>query len=431
MHPQKAILASVVLTIFFLLPRDLKAQRYPDQVFVPNIKSVKLNMYGDPFAYPILTLNGNDRLELHFDDIDGNIKSYYYTIELCDADWRPALMSYLDYARGFTNVRITNYRNSSIAFTRYVHYQATFPDRDLVPTRAGNYVMKVFLNGDSSRMVISKRFLVVDPKVSVAAQIQQPFNPEFTRSHQLVHVAVNSPGINTVYPNQIRVFVLQNNRWDNCLHDLTPSLMRNNYYEYNVENQCVMPGGKEWRWLDLRSFRLLSDRVKNQENTNNSWNLFVTPEFPRPAQRYIYFRDNNGMYIIEMLETLNPYWNGDYAKVHFSFQPNEKAPYPGQDISIFGEMTNYGKEDSSKMHWNEETQAYETMLFLKQGYYNYMYALSDKKDPQHRYSTDITEGNSWETENQYTVLVYFRDLGGRFDQLVGIAHLSSMLNRPQ
>lgn len=420
----------LVLLFFCSLYLALQAQRNPDQVFVPNIKTVKLSMAGDPFSYPILNLNERERLELNFDDMDANIKSYYYTIELCDADWRPALMSYLDYARGFTNVRITTYRNSSVALTRYTHYQAFFPDRDLTPTRAGNYVLKVFLNGDSSRMVISRRFLVVDQRIAISAQVQQPFNPEFYRSHQLIHVAVNTPGVNVVYPNQLRIFVLQNDRWDNCLHDLTPSLMRNNYYEYNIENQCIMPGGKEWRWLDLRSFRLLSDRVKSQKNTNTSWELFVTPEFPRPSQRYFYFKDNNGKYISETSESLNPYWNGDYATVHFSFEPADKTAFAGQDLYLFGEMTNYGRDDSARMRWNELSQLYETTLFLKQGYYDYIYALSDPQDHQHGFNTEVTEGNSWETENQYTVLVYYRELGGRHDQLLGMAHLNSILNRP-
>jgi len=333
-------------------------------------------------------------------------------------------------ARGFTNVRITTYRNSSVALTRYVHYQASFPDRDLAPTRAGNYVLKVFLNGDSSKMIISRRFLVVDQKIAISAQIQQPFNPEIFRSHQLIHVAINTPAVNVVYPNQIRVFVLQNNRWDNCLHDLTPSLMRNAYYEFNVENQIVMPGGKEWRWLDLRSFRLLSDRVSRQENTNTANELFVKQEYPRPGQRYMYFKDNNGMFISETSEGLNPYWQGDYAKVHFSFQPNEKLPYEGKDLSIFGEMTNYGNGDGAKLQWNESTQSYETILFLKQGYYDYIYALKDPNDPTRKFTSDITEGDSWETENRYTVLIYYRELGGRYDQLLGIAFLNSMLNRP-
>jgi len=429
LYPNAVIRSLVVLVICFAHLHSA-AQRYPDQIFVPNIKTVKLNKYGDPFSYPIIALNSSDRLELHFDDMDANIKSYYYTIELCDADWKPALMSFLDYARGFTNVRITTYRNSAIALTRYTHYQATFPDRDLAPTKTGNYVLKVFLNGDSSKMIISRRFLVVDPRISIAAQIQQPFNPDLFRSHQLVHVAINTPAVNVTYPNQIRVFVLQNNRWDNCIHDLTPTLMRNAYYEYNMENQCVMPGGKEWRWLDLRSFRLLSDRVSRQENTNTSNELFTKQEYPRPGQRYVYFRDNNGMYISETTEGLNPYWNADYAKVHFSFQPTDKLPYEGKNLCIFGEMTNYGMGDGAKLSWNESTQSYETTLFLKQGYYDYIYGLTDPNDPHHKFTSDVTEGDSWETENMYTVLIYYRDLGGRYDQLLGIAFLNSMLNRP-
>lgn len=37
----------------------------------------------------------------------------------------------------------------------------------------------------------------------------------------------------------------------------------------------------------------------------------------------------------------------------------------------------------------------------------------------------MTEGNYWETENEYIVLFYFRPLSGRHDELVGITRLNS------
>ena len=76
-----------------------------------------------------------------------------------------------DYIRGFQTTRITTYRYSSMAFTRYTHYQATIPDRSCVPTRSGNYLLKVFLNNDTSALLFTKRFLVVDNRVAVAAQV--------------------------------------------------------------------------------------------------------------------------------------------------------------------------------------------------------------------------------------------------------------------
>src|SRR5262249_10170736 len=146
----------------------------PDYVYKPNIRSVTLTRYADIYSYPVMTLNSADQFELHFDDMDGDVKTYYYTYLLCNADWSPSTLFTFDYIRGFQNVRITDYRNSSIALTRYTHYEAVLPDRNCVPFRSGNYLLKVFLDGDTSKIVFTKRFLVVDNRSTIAAQIQQP-----------------------------------------------------------------------------------------------------------------------------------------------------------------------------------------------------------------------------------------------------------------
>ena len=109
----------------------------PDQIYRPNIHSVKLFKYGDIYSYPILMLNSGDQLELHFDDLDADFKNYYYTYQLCNADWTPANIQSYDYIRGFQTNRISTYRNSSIISTRYTHYQATIPERNSAPTRSG------------------------------------------------------------------------------------------------------------------------------------------------------------------------------------------------------------------------------------------------------------------------------------------------------
>jgi hypothetical protein len=153
----------------------------------------------------------------------------------------------------------------------------------------------------------------------------------------------------------------------------------------------------------------------------------VQEEKQRLGQQYYYFNDQNGLFINETTENINPYWNADYASVHFQFVPPGGMPFQGKDLYLIGEMTNYGKMDGAKLKFNPEIKAYETTLFLKQGYYDYLYATRDSKDKSGPFQTDVTENNSWETENNYLILVYYRDLGGRYDQLVAITRLNSLL----
>ena len=315
-----------------------------------------------------------------------------------------------------------------MAFTKYTHYQASIPDRSCVPTKSGNYLLKVFLNNDTSELLFTKRFLVVDGRVSVAAQVLKPFDIQLARSDQRVLVALNTANaqINTLSPQDLKVVVLQNNIWPSAVFLNRPNIYRGNYYEYN-DDATTFPAGKEWRWVDLRSFRLMSDRVQKIVDTAKKVEVYVKPDAERKAQIYVYYRDLNGIYTIENSDGDNPFWQSDYGHVHFTYVPPGNQAYPGKDLYIFGELTNYTADDNSRMTFNPEKGAYEGTLFLKQGYYNYSFiSLDSREKTNHRFSFASTEGNYDITENYYTVLVYYKSFGGRSDELIGFAQVNSV-----
>ncbi len=421
-------LLPIAVLVFLTVPAWAQI---PDAVYSPAIRSVQLFQYGNQLSYPLIKLNSGERLELHFDDIGGGIKSYYYTFELCNADWTPCMLSYFDYLKGFSNQRLTNYRTSSLAFTRYTHYQALLPDQNCMPSRSGNYILRVFLNADTSQTVFTKRLLVLDEKSVIPATIQQPYNGQYFRTHQKVQFKVNlNEGLNVVNQmQQVNVVILQNYRWDNAVSKLRPTFFSRNSIEYNTENDAIFPAGKEWRWIDLRSFRFQSDRIANAKYGKTSTEIFVKPDVDRSRQKFNFFRDANGMYTIETTESINPLWQTDYATVHFTFVPEGNIPFPDKDIYLFGQLTNYNLNDSAKMVYNPDKGVYETSLFLKQGYYDYSYVTIDKLAAKRAASFEFTEGNFWESENQYMILVYYRPLGGRADELIGCTSLNSFTGR--
>ncbi len=419
---------------FFLIPGAVAQAQLPDHIYKENIRSVKLHPYGDMYSYPVLNLNSSDQLELHFDDMDSDMKYYYYSFQLCNADWTPANVQTFDYIRGFQSNRITNYRSSSIVQTRYTHYQQVFPERNSGPTRAGNYLLKVFLNDDTSRLVLTKRFLVVSNKAAVSAIITQPFNANLFRTHQRVQVSVNTTNarLNSFSPQDLKVVVIQNNYWGNVTVIDRPTIFRGNYFEYSDEENTSFQAGKEWRWIDLRSLRLMSERMDKlmDSDSSNRVDVYVKPDGERRQQLYVYYRDYNGIFTIENRDNANPYWQSDYAWTHFTFIPPGNRAYEGKSVYLFGELTNYEQDDRSKMIFNEEKGIYEKELYLKQGYYNYSYVtLTDKKQPGVFPSLENTEGNFWGTENGYMVMVYYRPFGARADELIGFARLNSPFQR--
>ena len=422
-----------IFSLLFALSFLTAHAQIPDHVYKSNIRSVKLYKAGDIYSYPVITLNGNEQLELHFDDLDADVKYYYYSFQLCNADWTPANVQTFDYIRGFQTNRISNYRNSSLTQIRYTHYQAALPERNSGPTKGGNYLLKVFLNDDTSKLVFTKRMLVVNPRLTASAQVLQPYNGNFFQTHQRVQVGVttNANQIAAFNPQDLKVAIIQNNNWSTASLIDRPTIFRGNYYEYSDELTTSFPAGKEWRWIDLRSLRLMSERMTKliDSDTSTRVDVYVKPDGDRKGQIYVYYRDINGMYTIENRDNSNALWQSDYAWTHFTFMPPGNRPFEGKSIYLYGELTNYELDNASRMDFNEEKGVYEKELYLKQGYYNYSYVTKSDKPRDNTISVENTEGNYWGTENGYMVLVYFRPFGARADELVGFTRVNSTFQR--
>lgn len=405
-----------------ILSAGLLAQ---DQVFDPDIKSTQLYRFGDQTTFPIILLGSADGLELHFDDLGNRVKNYYYTFQLCNADWSPAMMQPFEYIKGFQNARITTYRNSSFATTRYIHYQAVVPDRNCYPSRSGNYLLKVFLDNDTSKLAFIKRMVVAGNRASITAQIQQPFSSALFRTGQKLNIVVQTDNrLQIMSPSDLKLAILQNNNWETSLLINRPTIFRGNYYEYSDEAETAFPAGREFRWIDLRSLRLMTDRMEKINNKGDTVQVYVKPDRERNMQAYVYYRDLNGSYTIENLDNVNPFWQADYALVHFTYLPPGNKPFPASDLYLFGEFTNYASDTSGKMEFNKERGAYEKTMFLKQGFYSYQYVTRDLNGSGYP-DFSQTEGNYYATENSYIVLVYYRPFGARADEVICYTSLNS------
>ena len=404
-----------------------KAQRAPDQIYMSNIKTPVLFQQNDQFSIPIIRLQSSDALELHFDDLSGVPKNYFYSFQLCNADWTPAMLNPFDYISGFPQNRISMYRVSSVALTRYVHYQVLLPEKNSVPTKSGNYILKVFLDNDTSKLAFTKRFYVLDEKVTVGAGITQPYGSDIMRTHQKIQVNVGTKDLNILSPGQqTKLLILQNNKYTGAGFITQPTFIRGKNFEYSTEDApFIFEAGKEYRWVDLRSFRFESDRVVRTDKTTTPLTIVVKPDFTRNDQRNIFYIDANGWSTTASTELINPWWQGDYANVNFTYVPPGLKPFPGKEMYMVGALTGNMIGDTAKMEFDPSVGAYTRTLLLKQGFYNYTYLTKDKGAPLSTSSFALTDGNFWETENDYTIFYYYRTLGGRHDELIGFAKVNS------
>jgi hypothetical protein len=391
-----------------------------------SIAGIKFFRKGNQQNFPVIRLGETDGLELRFDDLNTSSKAYFYTYVLCNADWTPANLSQMDYLRGFSQLRIMQFRFSGGTMSRYVHYEASLPAKNAIPNRAGNYLLKVFENGDTSKLLFSRRFLIVNDRASVAVRMEQPFAQENFLTHQKIIVDVNFRQLDVLNPSrEVKLVVMQNNRWDNARLVTNPTFIRGRNFEYSDEINLVFEGGKEWRWLDLRSFRLQSDRVAKVDYNQQPYDVYIRPDTTRSPLRYFLFPDINGAYFQANLENINPWWQSDIGRVHFTFLPQHPEQFSQLDLYIFGEMTGFQFNDKTRMRWNESNKAYEVDLLLKNGFYNYSYVTLPKGSLMGAGSFRFTEGNAWQAENNYRILVYFTPFGSRFDELVSVVEVSS------
>ena len=409
---------------FFTLP--LFAQ--VDKIMGANIQTVLIFPKGKPLALPVIGLNTQDELLIQFDDLSANFQQYYYTIELMDMKWQPVALNPFDYTRGLTQNNIRDYTISSIAQQSYFHYSFTFPTVSSRPTKSGNYLMKVYRQGRSNELIFAKRFFVVEQEVPITASIQEPFDETISKSHQKIQLQLDVKKIQLLQPELLHVGVLQNTRYNDMLISNAPSFIRGNQLEYNADRDFVFPAGKESRWLDLQNLRFKTERIAAIQQLGYGSRIILKPDQSRAMLPYFTFRDLNGQFMISNTELIRSEDQNDYAQVFFTYLPINGQPFQEKSLYIAGALTGNALDTNALMQWNSASKQYEKWLNLKQGYYSYNYILRDNQAPNPLHDFMWTEGDHWETENSYTIFVYYRAPGSRYDQIIGYSSLNSTQN---
>lgn len=421
------------LVLFFLFqPLFLSAQDdFPSEefIYVDYIRSVKFHIEGIYLSYPIIELGGAARVTLSFDDLDGDTKDYFYKVVHCDRDWTPSQLAELEYVEGYTEERIQNFQFSFKTLWPYTHYRLTLPNQDTRFTKSGNYMLFVYDDTYDRQLVLARRFVVVDPKVSIDPRVLRASQVSKFRTHQEIDFVVNHEQFKIQNPMaEVRATVLQNGRWGNAITDIPPKFIRSNALLFDHQDKVVFPGGKEFRFLDLRSLRLVSFNVYSVERTNDGFVVQLKFDEPRSGMAYTTFEDLNGNFVIETTDQPDNELSAEYADVVFYLKKD--TPYQGSEVYLFGGLTDWTILPEYRMEYDEGLKAYVGQALLKQGYYDYGYATlptTDKKGQAPQPDMTEIEGSWHETENQYTILVYYRPFGSRYDQVIGSISFTSNL----
>ena len=396
---------------------------YEDEVYLDYIKSVKFHHQSLFTSMPIIDLNSAGKLVLSFDDLEGDDKEYIYEIIHCDKDWNPSDIEEVEFLDGFNSEEIDEVDFSRGTYQDYTHYDLVLPNDDVTWTISGNYLLKVYENEYDKTLALSRRFMVVEPRVTVIADMIRPSSVSKIKSHHELTFDINYENFTIRNPrNEIEVVIMQNGRWDNMMSGIVPKFITGDIIKFNYMDRLNFPALKEFRIFECRSKRYTGERVHSIDLNKDGMDVLIDLDESRANKFYHTYDDLNGNYIIETRDDDSDQVTAEYFNAIFALDLRREL-YEG-DIYVVGKFTDWKLKEEFKMQFNSQNQIYVGDGLLKQGFYDYTYVLKDSRG----ISFDALEGSWEETENEYSVLVYFSEFGSRYDRLIGLANLNSNRN---
>lgn len=401
-----------------------KQLKYYDWVYELQVKSVLFYRGDKSMNYPFLYLGDPTPLTISFDELlprTAQASDFWITMVNCDEYWQPTTLLPIEFLEGFTTDRITNFIRSENTRIPYIHYEYSFPSQSIQFKRGGNFLLKIFRAGDEEDLIITRRFTVADNKVGINPLIGKSLYVTQRNRLQRVDFTLNIMNLPIRDPRQdLEVVMLQNGRWDNAVFDLEPTFIQDKELEFQIDAQRQFDGGDEFRILDMRTFRFYTAAINNIENRDSIYYVNLYVDETRAEKSYFSNRDLNGRYFVEVQEWSQGSYMADYGLVNFKLKSPD--PITDGDVYVIGDLDGYACSDAFKMEYNPAKFRYEAEILLKQGYYNYKYAVL----PHNSTLLDESrfEGSHFETENDYTILVYFRNPLLRSPELVGFSHFN-------
>ena len=413
------------LVLVFLAAFCLSAgaqEVYRTEIFQEKrIKSLQVRQPGVLFSQPVLQLGAAEAIEISFDDLVTHFERYDYEIVHCNADWTPSSLSPIEFMQGFQGLTIDDYANSFNTTVGYVNYRLTLPNEDVQFKCSGNYAVRVYREDAPQETVLTACFSVVEPLVEIQAEVTGNTLVDTYQSHQQVSFEVWKRQLAVAHPaSDLKIRVVQNRRTDNVATGAQPSAILSDRIVYENCRDLIFPAGNEYRRFEFLTHRYNGMRIDRIAYYNPYYHADVFVDEPSSMTPYTYDEDQDGRYFPACSRCEEPDTEADYYIVHFTLAMPEAK---GGKVYLNGDFVQNGFGEGSEMVYNPEAGQYEKALLLKQGNYNYQYIYLP--DGQEEGVTAAIEGDFHQTENEYTIYVYYRPIGARFDRLVGVRTVRS------
>ena len=375
-----------------------------------NIKSIQLKT-SKPTNFSTIVPLGQV-LQLSFDDLQADQKEYSYKIEHMNADWTPSNIPSNIYIIGFNQNRILRYENSFNTFQNYTHYSVQIPNSNTQITKSGNYLISVL--NEYEEVIFTRKFTYYESNALVGVSVIRSSNTSQGNQQQTVQFTINYNGNEIRNPSQeIETVVIQNNNWKTAIYDLKPQFYRNNQLVYKYFNKPNFWSGNEYLNFDNKQIRNSTIQIARVEK-KDIYHSYLYPQQARKDRPYTYFPDINGHFIIRTIEANKAQTEADYAMVHFSL---DSRLINNKEIYVYGAFNDFSLTTENKMKFNTNNSRHETAILLKQGFYNYTFVTKDKSGIVNPIEIN---GSFDETENEYSVVVYYQAFGENYQRVLGL-----------
>lgn len=394
-----------------------KTLRYVDFAYEPQIRTISLRpTLEDPRSYlePAVSRLGDGNLLLEFDDLRDQRESYFARIIHCNFEWTRSDLMDLDFLTNFNEFPINDFEFSVDTHIPYVHYRFNLPSVKL----PGNYMVVVYRESDKNDIILSRRFMVFDTRVSFENERNLIGAGTVASLNQQINFTINYKNLDIINPlENVKVSIRQNQRWDNIASDIRPSFVREieKKLEYRFFDAAKMfKGGNEFRFFDLRSLNNPGRNVARVNKSTKPYEVFIERDKSRADEVYSQYSDLNGGFIPANLDYRDEAFS-NYANINYTLAASQ--PFPG-NVYVTGGFTYWNLNEENRMHYDSAVKEYRARVLLKQGWYDYHFILQSPSLPPY-----FLEGSHYETENFYEILVYYRPFQPKADLLIGYLRL--------
>lgn len=408
-----------VVIILVLTANALFAQAEKEVTPPYNIKTISF-VQNEQNIIPILNLG--EGFQLQFDDLFGNEANYYYEIVHCDYNWNPSGLPKAEYLEGFDNQRIQDYTNSFNTLQIYSHYKLSIPNQFTLRLKiSGNYMIKIL--DENKDVVFSRKLILYEDQATVPIQVKRARVVSTIETKQNLDFTVRSNSITFQNPmKNVKVVLMQNGNLNNVIQNIVPQYTIGNDLIYKYDTETQFWAGNEFLYFENKDIKAAANNIAKIDANKAIYGSRLFTSAARANFQYTNNQDVNGNFVVKNINAANSEIEADYAWVYFSLSaPTFRS---NKDIYVTGMFNNYSFTSEYKMEYNPTKALYEKAILIKQGFTNFQYTIADNKGVID-YENAI-DGNFYQTENEYTILVYYRAGIDRYDRVIGKGTANSL-----